>query len=151
MSVTSISKCIPRMAPMVRILIARFMGPACGPSGAARTQVGPMLAPWTLLSGYIIVFSKKASQLRVSGLCVGNSPGTGEFPAQMASNADNVSIWWRHHELRKPLLVNASHEATEYDYITIAKWSTTKPCVYWYAVCANKEVFASFCLLNRWY
>ena len=26
-----------------------------------------------------------------------NSPGTGEFPAQMASNADNVSIWWRHH------------------------------------------------------
>ena len=27
-----------------------------------------------------------------------NSPGTGEFPAQMASNAENVSIWWRHHE-----------------------------------------------------
>ena len=26
-----------------------------------------------------------------------NSPGTGEFPAQMASNAENVSIWWRHH------------------------------------------------------
>ena len=22
--------------------------------------------------------------------------GTGEFPAQMASNAENVSIWWRH-------------------------------------------------------
>ena len=29
-------------------------------------------------------------------LC-GNSPGTSEFPAQMASNAENVSIWWRHH------------------------------------------------------
>ena len=28
---------------------------------------------------------------------LGNSPGTGEFPAQMASNAENVSIWWRHH------------------------------------------------------
>ena len=41
--------------------------------------------------------SKKTSQLRVSGLCVGNSPVTGEFPAQMASNAENVSIWWRHH------------------------------------------------------
>ena len=37
--------------------------------------------------------------LRVTGLCVGNSPGTGEFPAQMASNAENVSIWWRHHEI----------------------------------------------------
>ena len=24
--------------------------------------------------------------------------GTGEFPAQMASNAENVSIWWRHHD-----------------------------------------------------
>ena len=25
-------------------------------------------------------------------------PVTGEFPAQRASNAENVSIWWRHHE-----------------------------------------------------
>ena len=25
-------------------------------------------------------------------------PGTGEFPAQIASNAENVSIWWRHLE-----------------------------------------------------
>ena len=41
--------------------------------------------------------SKKTSKLRVTGLCVGNSPGTGEFPTQMASNAENVSIWWRHH------------------------------------------------------
>ena len=41
--------------------------------------------------------SKKTSKLRVTGLCVGNSPETGEFPAQMASNAENVSIWWRHH------------------------------------------------------
>ena len=41
--------------------------------------------------------SKKTSKLRVTGLCVGNSPGTGEFPAQMASYAENVSIWWRHH------------------------------------------------------
>ena len=32
-------------------LIARFLGPTWGPSGADRTQVGPMLAPWTLLSG----------------------------------------------------------------------------------------------------
>ena len=32
-------------------LIARFMGPTWGPPGADRTQVGPMLAPWTLLSG----------------------------------------------------------------------------------------------------
>ena len=42
--------------------------------------------------------SKKPSKLRVTGLCVGNSPETGEFPAHMASNAEYVSIWWRHHE-----------------------------------------------------
>ena len=41
--------------------------------------------------------SKKTSKLRVTGLCAWNSPGTGEFPAQMASYAENVSIWWRHH------------------------------------------------------
>ena len=40
--------------------------------------------------------SKKTSKLRVTGLCAGNSSGTGEFPAQMASYAENVSIW-RHH------------------------------------------------------
>ena len=43
--------------------------------------------------------SKKTSKLRVTGLCAGNSPGTGEFPAQMASYAENVSIWWRHHDI----------------------------------------------------
>ena len=41
--------------------------------------------------------SKKTSKLRVTSLCAGNSPGTGEFPAEMASNAENVSIWWHHH------------------------------------------------------
>ena len=34
-------------------LMARFMGPTWGPSGAEGTQVGPMLVPWTLLSGSV--------------------------------------------------------------------------------------------------
>ena len=41
--------------------------------------------------------SKKTSKFRVAGLYAGNSPVTGEFPAHMASDAENVSIWWRHH------------------------------------------------------
>ena len=41
--------------------------------------------------------SKKTSKLRVTDLCAGNSPETGEFPAQRASKLENVSIWWRHH------------------------------------------------------
>ena len=40
---------------------------------------------------------KKTSKLRVTDLCDGYSPVTGEFPAQRDSNAENVSIWWRHH------------------------------------------------------
>ena len=43
--------------------------------------------------------SKKTSKLRVTGLCDGNSPVTGEFPSQRASNAENVSIWWRHNAI----------------------------------------------------
>ena len=39
--------------------------------------------------------SKKISNFRVTGLCAWNSPVTDEFPAQMASNAENVFIWWR--------------------------------------------------------
>ena len=47
--------------------------------------------------------SKKTSKLCVTGLCAGNSPVPGEFPAQMASNAENVSISWCHHDWWQPL------------------------------------------------
>ena len=50
-----------------------------------------------LLKRLFMCRSKKTSKLRVIGLCEGNSPVTGEFPTQRASNAENVSIWWRHH------------------------------------------------------
>ena len=41
--------------------------------------------------------SKKISTLRVTGICAENSPVTGKFPAQRASNEENVSILWRHY------------------------------------------------------
>ena len=49
----------------------------------------------SLTTVYSTVYSgsKKTSKLRVTDLCAGNSLGTGEFPAQMASNAQNISIW----------------------------------------------------------
>ena len=50
-----------------------------------------------LVNGLFRRRSKKTSKLRYTGLCAGYSPATGEFPAQEASNAENVSIWWRHH------------------------------------------------------
>ena len=42
--------------------------------------------------------SKKASYLHVTGFCEGDSPVTVQFPAQRASNAENVSNSWRHHD-----------------------------------------------------
>ena len=51
-----------------------------------------------LLSRLIRRRSKKTPKLRVTDLCAGNSPVTGEFPTQMVSNADYVSIWRRHHD-----------------------------------------------------
>ena len=38
--------------------IAKFMGPTWGPPGSCRPQLGPMLAPWTLLSGYLSISAK---------------------------------------------------------------------------------------------
>ena len=49
-------------------LIARFIGPAWGPSGAERTQVGPMLAPWTLLSGNVALSSARCHGIHLRAL-----------------------------------------------------------------------------------
>ena len=63
--------------------------------------------------------SKKTSKPRVTGLCAGYSPVTGEFPAQMASNAENVSIWWCHHDqfwLLPKRLLNISQRSGNCEY-----------------------------------
>ena len=58
--------------------------------------MGPIASEITSLTiVYSTVYSDadlKTSKFCVTGLCAGNSPATGEFPAQMASNAENVSI-----------------------------------------------------------
>ena len=50
-----------------------------------------------LLNRLLRCRSKKISKLCVTAFYEGNSPVTGEFPAQRASNEENISIWWRHH------------------------------------------------------
>ena len=80
--------------------------------------------------------SKKTSKLRVTGLCAGNSPVTGGFPPpHMASNTENVSNWWRHHEMyvkyQNPTVASDGHSVKQYagscsEYVTLASIS-------WYA------------------
>ena len=50
--------------------IAKVMGPTWGPPGSCRPRMGPMLAPWTLLSGIIV------GMYRGWGCC--------------------MCVWWRH-------------------------------------------------------
>ena len=63
--------------------------------GTIASQITSLTIVYSII--YSDAYQNKTSKLRATGLCAGNSPGTGEFPAQMASNAENVSIWWRHH------------------------------------------------------
>ena len=66
--------------------------------------MGAMVSQITSLSNvYLTIYSdrsKKTPKFRVTGLCVGKSPVTGEFPAQMASNAENVSTSIKHIRLK---------------------------------------------------
>ena len=102
--------------------------------------------------------SKQTSKLRVPGLCAWNSPVTGEFPAQMASNAENVSIWWRHHAkclpniktIRKFCDIQARGFTTlRVKYFGISQFwnyeikkNPTMNSVMWFCSC--------FCLLIEW-
>ena len=45
----------PRWKHSLYSQIAKFMGPICGPPVSSRPQMGPMLAPWTMLSGLCYV------------------------------------------------------------------------------------------------
>ena len=64
--------------------------------------------------------SMKTSKLRVTGLWVGNSPVTGEFPAQRASNVETNSIWWRHHA---KMLAYHRHARNSYSVTARAFWT----------------------------
>ena len=77
--------------------------------------MGAMVPHITILTMvYSTVYSgadqKKTSKFHVTGVCEGNSPVTGEFPTQMASNAENASI-------DDVIMVN--HTGIKADYVDI--------------------------------
>ena len=64
---------------------------------------GVSIVCWTVGSG---ADHRKHQELPVAGLCAGNSPVTGEFPAQKASNAemflfDDVIMMIRYQPIRE--------------------------------------------------
>ena len=87
----------------------------------------------SLKIGYSTVYSrrrsKKTSKLRATGLCQGNSPVTSEFPAQRASNAENVSILWRHHHRARMTPYGASHRRSHWFKIMV--WTFWHQAITW--------------------
>ena len=75
---------------------------------------------------YFMHKSKEKSKLRITVVCAGKSRVTGEFPAQSASNAENVSICWRHHEWIGPCnhhsMENPPHNLGELRQALLDKW-----------------------------
>ena len=62
-----------RGIPLAMTQITKFMGPTWGPPGSCRPQMGPMLAPWTLLSGEVYCPACRttlvATRFRVAVIC----------------------------------------------------------------------------------
>ena len=66
--------------------------------------------------------SKQTSKLRVTGLCEGKPPATGGFLSHTASNAENVSIWWRHHVINISDIIpsnDVSWQSNEYSHTSM--------------------------------
>ena len=63
--------------------------------GAMASQITSLTIVYSTV--YLVAHQIKHQRPHVTGLCAGNSPVTGEFPAKMATNMEKVSIWWRNH------------------------------------------------------
>ena len=93
--------------------------------------------------------SKKTSKLHVTGLYAGNSPVTGEFPAQMASNAENISIWWRHHVIESVQWNLLYGMTLDQIYIDLSKLHNL-PFLYVRGNLRNFEIyFHCYCVLTK--
>ena len=99
--------------------------------GHPRVNDVMMSAMASQITSLTIVYS--TSKIRVTGLCEGNSPVTGEFPTQRASNAENVSIWWRHNvciQTSGARLLEDTVPATEVKHVILFNLCMIIDCVY---------------------
>ena len=67
---------------------------------------------WHYIDVIMTTMASQITSLEVVYSTVYSDAGTGEFPAQRTSNAENVSIWWRHHE--KEFSQNFNHELKKF-------------------------------------
>ena len=69
---------------------------------------------------------KKTSKLLITGLCEGNPAVTDGILSQRASNAENISIWWRHHGMHEnPPHIMLSNILAHRGHKHMAPWRPT--------------------------
>ena len=69
--------------------IAKFMGPTWGPPWSCRPQIGPVLAPWTLLSAMLLCTTLQGQQHNINRHLIHEMPLT---LSQWSSNGNPVAI-----------------------------------------------------------
>ena len=63
---------------------------------------------------YSTVYSDADERKPQSSASLAFVRGVGEFPAQVASYAENVSIWWRHHDTYWLLFMHSGAETGKF-------------------------------------
>ena len=88
---------------------------------------------------YSTVYSD-ANQRTIKAPChwplCGEFTGTGEFPAQRASYAENVSIWWRHHESKQTAAITPVFVGYVSAVVCLRQSTVWGPC-YWHGLVSN--------------
>ena len=100
----------------------------------------------SLMVVYSTIYSdadQRKHQSSASLAFVWGSHRAGEFPAQRASYAENVSIWWRHHVASLPQPVEICHGYTKSDPLdpwmnAQLRWNFAAPTAT--ELCENKQV-----------
>ena len=122
-------------------LLTRFMGPPWGPAGVDRTQVGPILAPWTLLSGtyayslvVVVYISCQVMYLIWFGItCIIPSPNNIDVLLyDIKEYAEWINLTWL---MNNMVYVGQTHQAHVHD--DVIKWKHFPR--YWPIVRGNHE------------
>ena len=106
---------------------AKFMGPIWGPPGSCRPQMGPLLAPWTLLPGMHIV--------------------TRYYPIpHLFKEKQWVDIVWTQ-SLYQTAAINVSFAADIRDTVNIEAWRHIHVSLYWAIIDSDDSLFGA----NPWF
>ena len=128
----------------------KFMVPTWGPPGSCRSQMGPMLAPWTLLSGSFSIESEWYIYASVNLTIIGSDDGVSPFRHQ--------AIIWRmlvHYQLGPwgPTFIKISVKMQQFAYKKISlKTSLENDHFVGVAICQSVEVrVTSFAIIITWW